>query len=124
MEKLDVLLVKPHVRPERVQIDAGLRSLQEMVGGLIQAVFPYDDPVALIMNEEGKLLGLEPNRLLRDDEGNVYDIIVGDFLIVGLTEGDFGSLSPELMRKYEKLFRWTEWILPNGEEILMLSDEE
>lgn len=53
-----------------------------------------------------------------------HDIIAGDILIVGLTEDDFGSLPLELMEKYERFFCWTEWILSNGEEILMISDEE
>ena len=32
------------------------------------------------------------------------DIIVGTFLIVGLTEDDFGELLPEFVEKYEKMF--------------------
>ena len=43
--------------------------LQAAVGGDIQAVYPYEDPVALICNEEGKLLGLPLNRALFDDDG-------------------------------------------------------
>ena len=38
------------------------------------------------------------NRALRDDDGDIYDIIAGDFLVVGLGEDDFCSLSPELMK--------------------------
>ncbi len=39
-------------------------TLQAAVGGDIQAVYPYEDPVALICNEEGKLMGLPLNRAL------------------------------------------------------------
>ena len=50
-------------------------------------------PVGIICNEEGKLIGLEPNRVLRDEEGNTVDIIFGTFIVAGLTEDDFGSLT-------------------------------
>lgn len=81
-----------------------LESLQKMVGGYIEVVYPFDDPVGLIMNEEGKVLGLTPNRALKDNNGRTYDIIFGDFLVTGLTEENFGSLSNELIEKYTKFF--------------------
>lgn len=43
-------------------------------------------------------------RLLKDNKGKIYDIIFGDFLITGLTEENFGSLSDELIEKYTKFF--------------------
>ncbi len=45
--------------------------------------------MALICNEEGKFLGLPLNRALRDDAGEVYDIIAGNFLITGLVRKIF-----------------------------------
>lgn len=44
------------------------------------------------------------NRVLHNEIGIPYDIVVGTFLIVGLTEDDFGDLSQELIQRYEKLF--------------------
>lgn len=107
MKRIKVLRVKAHCYPEIVWITLGLDSLQKEVGGPIQAVYPWDDPVALICNEEGKLDidAIEHyNRVLATELGIPYDIVAGTFLIVGLTEDDFGSLSPELLEKYEKLF--------------------
>ena len=75
-----------------------------MVGGLIQAVYPFEDAVALICNDEGKLLGLPFNRPLYDEDGEMYDILVGTFLVVGLTEDDFGSLTDEMIEKYTDVF--------------------
>ena len=72
------------------------------------AVYPYEDPVALICNEEGKLLGLPLNRALFDDDGHIYDIVSGNFLIVGLGEEDFTDLSPDLMEKYGEQFKYPE----------------
>ncbi|MBR4766365.1 MAG: DUF3846 domain-containing protein, partial [Clostridia bacterium] len=58
------------------------------------------DPVALICNDEGKINGLPLNRALKDDSGKIYDVIAGNFLVVGLTDDDFGSLSDELIEKF------------------------
>lgn len=102
---MDVLRVMPGKKPELISIDGSLESMQQIVGGLIQAVYPFDDPVVLMCNDEGKLIGLEPNRVLRDpDTGRVYDIICGTFLICGLGQDDFTSLAPELIRKYQHQF--------------------
>lgn len=102
MKRIKVLRIKAHCYPEIVRILLGLDSLQKEVGGPIQAVYPWDDPVALICNEEGKLDSdavEHYNRVLATEIGVPYDIVVGTFLIVGLTEDDFGSLSPELLER-------------------------
>ena len=48
-----------------------------------------------ICNDDGKLMGLPLNRALRDENGEMYDAVAGDFLVVGLGEEDFASLTPE-----------------------------
>ena len=101
--KIKVLIVEPGKAPYAAEIYSELECLQEVVGGLIQAIYPYDDPVAIICNDEGKLIRLPYNRPLYDD-GIIYDIIVGTFIVAGLTEDDFGSLTDELLEKYSKIF--------------------
>ena len=64
-----VIVVEPKKKPMVRDIDAGLESMQKIVGGSIEAVYPFADPVALICNGEGKLLGLPLNRALRDGDG-------------------------------------------------------
>ena len=71
----------------------------------------FDDPVALVGNDESKLLGMAPNRLLKDANGTPYDILCGPFFICGLGKEDFTSLSPELIDKYTKMFE-KEMLLP------------
>ena len=61
---MKVLIVEPWKRPYAAEIPAGLESLQKMVGGLIQAVYPFEDRVAVICNDEGKINGMELNRAL------------------------------------------------------------
>lgn len=110
-EQLTVLCVKPGEKPKRIEIESSLDALQRAVGGYIEAVYPYEDPVALIVNEEGKLNGLPLNRALRDEDNDIYDIVAGAFLVVGLGESEFASLTPALMEKYEKLFHSPEAFL-------------
>lgn len=76
---IDVLIVKPGCTPERRSIERGLKSFQSIVGGHIEVVYSFDEPVGLIVNMDGKFDGLEPNRALYDNEGAIYDIIAGDF---------------------------------------------
>ena len=57
--------------------------MQHEVGGHIEAIYPYEDPVALVCNEEGKLEGLPLIRALRDEDGDIYDVVAGTFMVVG-----------------------------------------
>ena len=117
---MDVLLVRPNMYPQAVQVGCELEDLQKAVGGYIQAVYPFEEPVALVMDEEAKLTGKELNRALRDEDGDMYDIIAGDFLVVGLGEEDFSSLSPELMKQFEEHFHQPEMFVRMGRSIMAL----
>lgn len=73
--------------------------------------------MGIICDEEGKINGKELNRALRDDEGKIYDIVAGPFLVVGLSDEDFASLSKDLSAKYSKLFEYPETFYRDGNEI-------
>ena len=98
---MKVLVVRPMELPAVQEIDHTLSAMQELVGGTIQAVYPFDDPVALVCNDEGKLLGLPWNRTLTDDHGVPYDIVCGTFFVAGLKEDDFASLTEQQIEKYK-----------------------
>ena len=117
---MTVLLVEPEKYPEKIELGTELADLQKAVGGNIEVVYPFDDPVGLVMNEEGKLDGLPMNRALRDDDGKIYDVIAGSFLVVGLTEDDFGSLPPEQLQKYEEHFHQPEVFIRMGKGVMAL----
>ena len=119
-KELDALLVKPNEYPQKVTIGAELKDLQEAVGGTITAVYPFADPVAIVCNDEGKLLGLPMNRALRDEHGQTYDVLTGSFLVVGLGKEDFASLSPELAQKYEQHFHQPETFIKLGGHLVIL----
>ena len=103
-KSLTVLVVAPGEKPRVETIDCGLESLQQQVGGYIEAVYPFEEPVGLVCNEEGKINGMQLNRALRDDDNSIYDIVSGTFLVVGLGEEDFCSLTPEQIEKYSEHF--------------------
>ena len=119
-KELDALLVKPNEYPQKVTIGAELKDLQEAVGGTITATYPFTDPVAIVCNDEGKLLGLPMNRALRDEHGQTYDVVAGNFLVVGLGKEDFASLSPELAQKYEQYFHQPETFIKLGGHLVIL----
>lgn len=119
-KKVLAVVIEPEKKPQVLEIDGSLAGLQALVGGDIQAVYPYDDPVAIICNEEGKLMGLPLNRALRDDAGEIYDIVVGTFAVVGLTEDSFGSLNSALAQKYAQLFEQPEQFAKLGDRIVAI----
>lgn len=121
--KLNVLVVEPEKAPYGKEINSGLQSLQAEVGGFIEPVYPYEDTVAVICNEEGKLNGLPLNRALRDEDGRPYDIVAGTFLVIGLGKEDFCSLTPEQAEKYSKMFQTPEMFLKIDGKLVVLPME-
>ena len=122
-EKMTVLVVEPMKEPYVKEIDHGLHSLQAEVGGDIAATYPFSDPVGLVCNDEGKLIGLELNRGLRDEHGEIYDVMAGTFLVVGLSEDSFTSLTPEQVQKYTEHFKQPEQFISLNGQIIALPVE-
>ena len=121
---LTVLVVEPGKIPYTKQIPDTLQSLQQEVGGYIQAVYPFRDPVCVICNEEAKLEGLPLNRSLQDEQGQTYDVVAGTFLVAGLCEENFTSLSPELLDKYSRHFAMPEMFASLGGKIISMPMQE
>lgn len=93
---MKILFVEPGKEAQPAEIQGALKEMQAIVGGQIQALYPWEDSVALICNDEGKLLRLPLNRALED-----YDMIAGNFFICGIEGDAFVSLSDPLMIKYQ-----------------------
>lgn len=107
---MNVLMIQPGAQPRQTEIGEGLSAMQAAVGGPIQAIYPFPEPVALICHEEGKLIGLPLNRALRDEDGKIYDIIAGPFFLCGAPPDseNFTSLTSEQMGHYAKRFHRIE----------------
>ena len=115
---MKVLIVEPGKRPIKADIDHTHHNLQKVVGGYIQAIYPWDDPVALVCDEEGLLKQREFNRYAAPEVA-----IFGTFFICGLGEEDFASLPKELQKKYEELFHQPEDFLKMGSKIMAFPTE-
>ena len=117
-----VIVVETQKKPEVQEIGDSLESMQEIVGGLIEAVYPFDEPVALICNEEGKLLNLPLNRALRDDRGEVYDVIAGTFFVCAAPPDSdrFTGLTDRQVKTYLERFATSETFLNVGGSLFVL----
>ena len=106
-EQMTVLVVEPGYAPYEKTIPHDVQAMQEIVGGLITAIYPYEEPVGIVANDEGLLLGMDFNRSV---EGG-YGGLVGPFFVCGLTEDSFCSLPPDQMERFKKKFHKAEILL-------------
>ena len=114
-ESITVVFLEPGKLSRIEQIDSSLRGLQQAVDGWIEAVYPFEEQVCIVCNEEGKLRSMPLNRAIRC-EGQITDIIAGPCFICSCDKANFGSLTEEQQRKYMKMFKYPEHFLKiNGE---------
>ena len=120
-----ILVVEPGKKPEVQEIDGTLSAMQKLVGGSIQAIYPFEDPVALVANDEGKLIGLPMNRALRNKSGKIYDVVCGTFFLCGLDEENFISLTDAQVEKFSKLYAVPDvFIQVNGGLLVLTENRE
>lgn len=102
---MKVLIFEPGKKAKVQEIGNSLEAMQAVVGGYIQAIYPWEDEVALVCNDEGKIAGLPLNRLIFDDEGNLVDVIAGTFFICSapIESENFESLTEEQIIYYSEL---------------------
>ena len=103
---MTVVIVKPGYAPYEAEIN-GLDEMQKVVGGTIQAIYPFEDNAAVVCNDEGLLLELPFNRSVPGGYGGVF----GTFFVCGLGEDDFCSLTPEQVKTYKKEFHSAEILI-------------
>ena len=106
---MQVVIVEPKKKPTVQNIDDGFEAMQKIVGGTIQAIYPFEEPIALICNDEGKLLNLPLNRALRDSDGRVYDIVAD-------------SLTEEQVQHFLKRFSASEQFVRVGDAVFVLPE--
>ena len=119
--KISGLLVESNKYPRMIEIDDTLEAMQEVVGGDIEEYMPFEDEVAIICNEEGKVNGLAPNRAVYDEHSReMRDIICGKFFIAyaPFEAERFQSIPPDLAEKYRKKFKYPERFMRVNNEIV------
>lgn len=90
-----ILVCEPGKHPRGVEIPNELEEMQKMVGGYIQAVYPWEEPVALICDEEGLLKQYPFNRHITDGVD-----IFGTFFLCGIKGDSFDDLPSNLMLRF------------------------
>ena len=124
MKQMKVIILEPEKATRVETIDGSLEGLQSLVGGYIEAIYPFDyekyplNQVAIICNESGKIERLPLNRAIRDMDGNLVDIIAGTAIIVGLDADDFVSLNEEQIKYYFPKFELAEGFFRYGPSVL------
>ena len=103
---MKVLIVEPGKNPRTAHISPELSSLQATVGGYIQTIYPWDDPVAVVCDEEALLKDSEFNRLITPEVA-----IFGTFFICGLGDEDFTDLPDAMIAKYAQLLHDPEVLI-------------
>ena len=118
---ITVLMVEPHRHPYLKTVEHTLENLQAMVGGYIEATYPWrTDMVALVCDEDGlSKPEQEWNRYIDD-----YHFIRGSFFICGLGEEDFCDIPIDLAQKYAEMFWCPEsFISINGSLVVIREDD-
>ena len=103
-KRIQALMIEPNKHPCVIELKNDLDSLQKAVSigapeqGLIEFAY-LEDNVSILCNEEGKLMGLAPNRRLGED------ILCGVFYVVAEgNNGDLKFLTQEQQDRYSKMF--------------------
>ena len=109
-EQIKVIFCETGKRARMLETDNNLGCFQKLVGGWIEEYMPFDDDVAIVCNEEGKTMGLPLNRGITDENGQLLDIIAGDFFIAYAPYNSerFLSMPPELEKKYLEKYELPE----------------
>ena len=100
--------------------------MQRLVGGIISAYSPFDDGSVIILNDTGKIDGLEFNRVVYDENGEIADIIAGDFFICYAPpdNSELSSLPDELIQKYTEVFKTPQAFIDIGGKMLVVPVDE
>lgn len=121
---ITAIIVEAEKPAKSIEISTSLKSLQAAVQGRIEVLYPFKDEVAIICNEEAKLLNLPFNRTLCSEGVSgreIYDIIAGNFLIVyaPIESENFESLPENLLQKYLALYQHPEQFIIKQQTIFV-----
>lgn len=101
MKKIRVLVVRPNAPMHIEEVEDNLKSYQKIVGGYLEHFTIPGVSADLWLNEEGKLLGLEPNFFIKE----YGEPIVGTVFFSGSTpDGDMASITNEQIEEIKKYF--------------------
>ncbi len=112
---MKILVVEPGRKPRSAEIEGTVESIQEIVGGKFQAMYPSED-IALVFNNDPDVPLPPQNRGVRND------IVRGTFFLCGAPEDGnyFVSLTDEQLQHYMEVFALPEVFLNLGGRTIIL----
>lgn len=125
-DMMTVLYIQVGKKPQVIRIRHMLSEMQRLVGGTISSFTPFDDGSVIILNDTGKIDGLEFNRVVYDENGEIADIIAGDFFICYAPpdNSELSSLPDELIQKYTEVFKTPQAFIDIGGKMLVVPVDE
>ena len=121
MKTIKAIICEPGKKAYVKEISTDLKALQGIVGGLIE-FFYLSDHVFLVCNDEGKIINLPMNRVIRDEQGSIIEVINGTFFIAKDNEDEdsdgFESLTTEEVEFYLKKYLYPDDIFLVGNQIM------
>mgnify|MGYP001205265367 CR=1 FL=1 len=78
-DTIRVVLLEPGKAAYAADIDSSLNGMQRVVGGSIEAYYPFDEQTCIVCNEEGKLRGMPLNRAIHGKD-KVVDMTYGELV--------------------------------------------
>lgn len=109
-EKIRVVYVEPGQLARITELTNELKEMQNAVKGDIEPYYPFDEDVCLVCNDEGKINGMDFNRAIYDENGEIIEAICGPFFICDCSGEAFGSLTEEQLKRYEQKFHWPQML--------------
>ena len=87
MKKIKCIVKRPdEAYGHMTNVSNSLENLQKTVGGYIET-YPLNEKCIAILNEEGKIKGLDPCLRIHD-----FDVLVGTIIIVGTNGEEFDDI--------------------------------
>ena len=99
-------MVEPGYAPYEKTIK-DFQDMKEVVGGIITTIYPYEELVAIICNDEALLMNMPFNRSVEGGYGGVF----GTFIVCGLSDDNYCSLTPEQTERFKRKFYQAEILL-------------
>lgn len=105
---------------EEKEIENTLEALQEIVGGWIEIPFIseklYEEGIDIIINEEGKLIGLEPQiAIVQKGKNKILDLVMGNCIFASHDEeGNTIGLNDRQIKVIEEELKYETFISYGG----------
>lgn len=99
-KKINILVVEPGKAPRPARVKNTMHTFAQIIGGSVEVGCYLPQRVMMIYRENGKNLGLPPNRM----NPRAQDYIAGTFLLCGFEDDSFISLTPAQQLEFQEYF--------------------